>query len=143
MKRFSVLDALVELKQNKSVIDLEESNKQLSKFDDPKLLLQKSGEHVYHATSIKYLDSILEKGLTDFWFGIDYDECIEMVLFNHKDMKIEDIIVVEIPTSELKPEKCDFTVDNGDGWSDNWAGTGFYHGTVTKNEISNIWKETE
>lgn len=114
-----------------------------SKYDDKEKLLKECGEYVYHATSKKHLENIYTNGLENFWFGLDIDECIEFVKYNHDDYNYEDIFVLEIPTKMLNAKLCDFTVDSGDGWSDDWAGTGIYTGTISIKDLDSYWVEDD
>ena len=98
-------------------------NEELLKTDDPKKLLKACGKYVYHATYKKHLDNIKKNGLSNFWFGIYADECLEMIEFNHGEYEEE--IVIKIPTKLLNADKCDFTLDNVDGCLT--SRTCFYH----------------
>lgn len=108
-----------------------------SKYDSSEELLKECGEFIYHATYKSELDKIYKEGLHDFWFGINDYECLDMIEYNHD--KYDEEVIIAIPTKYLDANKCDFTVDNGDGYSDLWAGTGIYNGTITKDQFEYIY----
>ena len=104
----------------------------LSKYDDKEELLRECGKEVYHVTYEHELENIKKEDLHDFWFGLDLEDCVNMVEYNHDEYENE--IVIVIPTKLLDYNKCDFTVDSGDGWSDDWVGTGLYKGIIDINK---------
>ena len=129
-------------KSNKGVeLTQVESLKESSKYDSAEELLKECGDLVYHATYKDQLENIYKEGLHNFWFGIEASECLDMIEYNHD--KLEDEIVIAIPTKYLDVSDCDFTVDTGDGYSDTWAGTGIYNGTITKDKFEYIYDVDE
>ena len=116
---------------NPNVLEPVKYDTNIKKSNNDQAIYETLPEFVYHATHRDNLKSIIQTGLKDFWFGIDLDECVEFVTYesNH-DWLYEDIIVIEIPTSLLSVENCDFGVDRGNGIDDIWAGTGFYGSTI-------------
>lgn len=120
-------------------INKEESLNEATKLDTNEEILKECEPFVYHVTAKKHLKNILENGLTDFWFGNDVTLCGDLVYHNHPDYT--DYVIIEINTKDLDSQLCDFQIDLGDGWSDNWGGTGIYNGTITR--FHNLyWDET-
>lgn len=114
----------------------------LSKYDDPIKLYKALPKMVYHATLQEALPNIFKNKLKDAWIGQDINECIEYVKMNH-DCDYEDIVVLEIPKKLLDVNKCDFTVDAGDGWSDEWSGTFIYNGSIDIMSLDSYWLDED